>query len=239
MRSLKKIISPILILLFSFLIVNPLKADGIKGNGNIKSENREVSNFNNIKINGAFTIYLSQDDDYSLKIVADENLLEVIKSKVKNDVLYISTEKSIYKSRELKLYIGFKHLSGIKANGAISLKSNQVLRFDELDIEINGASSANLELSANRLCIDNSGASTIKLAGKSDDLEIDISGAGSVNAIDLTAKKCKIDISGVGSGKVHVKNELRVNISGIGSVKYKGEPKVTSDISFLGSLRKY
>lgn len=239
MRSIKKIISPILILLFSFLIVNPLKADGIKGNGNIKSENREVSNFENIKINGAFTIYLSQDDDYSLKIVADENLLKIIKSKVKNDVLYISTEKSIYKSRELKLYIGFKHLSGIKANGAISLKSDQSLRFDKLDIEINGASSANLNLSANRLSIDNSGASTIKLAGKSEEIEIDISGAGSVNAIDLIAKKANIDISGVGSGKVHVEEELRVNISGIGSVKYKGNPKVTSDISFLGSLRKY
>ena len=239
MKSIKKIISPILILLFSFLIVNPLKADGIKGNGNIKSENREVSNFENIKINGAFTIYLSQDDDYSLKIVADENLLKIIKSKVKNDVLYISTEKSIYKSRELKLYIGFKHLSGIKANGAISLKSDQSLRFDKLDIEINGASSANLNLSANRLSIDNSGASTIKLAGKSEEIEIDISGAGSVNAIDLIAKKANIDISGVGSGKVHVEEELRVNISGIGSVKYKGNPKVTSDISFLGSLRKY
>nr|WP_320117720.1 head GIN domain-containing protein [uncultured Marinifilum sp.] len=239
MKSIKKIISPILILLFSFLIVNPLKADGIKGNGNIKSENREVSNFENIKINGAFTIYLSQDDDYSLKIVADENILKIIKSKVKNDVLYISTEKSIYKSRELKLYIGFKHLSGIKANGAISLKSDQSLRFDKLDIEINGASSANLNLSANRLSIDNSGASTIKLAGKSEEIEIDISGAGSVNAIDLIAKKANIDISGVGSGKVHVEEELRVNISGIGSVKYKGNPKVTSDISFLGSLRKY
>lgn len=239
MRSLKKIISPILILLFSFLIVNPLKADGIKGNGNVKSENREINNFENIKINGAFTIYLSQDEDYSLKIVADENLLEIIKSKVKNDVLYISTEKSIYKSKELKLYIGFKHLSGIKANGAISLKSDQSLRFDKLDIEINGASSANLNLSANRLSIDNSGASTIKLAGKAHEMEIDISGAGSVNAIDLIANKANIDISGVGSGKVHVEEELRVNISGIGSVKYKGDPKVTSDISFLGSLRKY
>ncbi|MGQ1911743.1 head GIN domain-containing protein [Marinifilum sp. RC60d5] len=239
MRSLKKMISPILILLFSFLIVNPLKADGIKGNGNVKSENREINNFENIKINGAFTIYLSQDEDYSLKIVADENLLEIIKSKVKNDVLYISTEKSIYKSKELKLYIGFKHLSGIKANGAISLKSDQSLRFDKLDIEINGASSANLNLSANRLSIDNSGASTIKLAGKAHEMQIDISGAGSVNAIDLIANKANIDISGVGSGKVHVEEELRVNISGIGSVKYKGDPKVTSDISFLGSLRKY
>lgn len=239
MKDYKKLITPFLILLLSIATALPSFADGIKGNGNVKSEEREIGNFDAIKVNGAFAIYLSQDDSYSLKVVADENLLEIITSKVKGDVLYISTEKSIYKSSELKLYIGFKHLSEIKANGAITLKSDQVLRFDELEIEINGASSAELELSANSLSIDNSGASTIKLAGKSTELNIDISGAGSVNAIDLKALKGNIDISGVGSGKVYVLEELRVSISGIGSVKYKGDPKVSSDISFLGSLKKY
>ncbi|MDE5419932.1 DUF2807 domain-containing protein [Labilibaculum sp. DW002] len=239
MKLIRKISSTLLLVFISFLFVLPAQADGIKGNGNVQSEEREVSSFETIKVNGAFTIYLSQDDDYSLKVVADENLLDIIKTKVKGDVLYISTEKSIYKSKEMKLYIGFKHLSGLKANGAISLKSDQMLRFDELDIEINGASTAELQLTANRLSIDNSGASTIKLAGKCEEVSIDISGAGSVSAYDLVAKKGSIDISGVGSGKVCVKDDLRVNISGIGSVKYKGEPKITSDISFLGSLKKY
>ena len=239
MKEIKKLISPLLILFIGFLTVLPAHAEGIKGNGNVTTEEREVGSFETVKVNGAFTIYLSQDDDYSLKVVADENLMEVIKSRVKGDVLYITTEKSIYKSKELKLYIGFKHLSGIKANGAITLKSDQVLRFDELEIEINGASSANLEMSAHRLSIDNSGASTIRLAGKTDEVYIDISGAGSVNALEMKARKGSIDISGVGSGKVHVEDELRVSISGIGSVKYKGDPKITSDISFLGSLKKY
>lgn len=239
MNPIKKIISPILILFISFISIIPAHADGIKGNGNVQSEEREVGNFETIKVNGAFTIYLSQDDEYSLKVVADENLLDIIKTRVKGDVLYISTEKNIYKSKEMKLYIGFKHLSGLKANGAISLKSDQMLRFDVLNIEMNGASSANLKLTANQLRIDNSGASTIKLAGKCDEVSIEISGAGSVSAYDLVVKKGSIDISGVGSGKLCVEEDLRVNISGIGSVKYKGEPKITSDISFLGSLKKY
>ena len=239
MKLIRKISSALLLVFISFLFILPAHADGIKGNGNVQTEEREVSSFESIKVSGAFTIYLSQDDDYSLKVVADENLLDIIKTKVKGDVLYISTEKSIYKSKEMKLYIGFKHLSKLKANGAISLKSDQMLRFDEFDIEINGASSAELELSANRLSINNSGASTIKLAGKCEDVSINISGAGSVSAYDLVAKKGSIDISGVGSGKVCVKDDLRVSISGIGSVKYKGEPKITSDISFLGSLKKY
>lgn len=149
------------ILLFTLVlglwITNPVAAEGIRGNGNVVEQDREVSSFECVKVNGAFTIYLSQDDSYSLKVVTDQNLQPVIKSKVKNRCLYITTEKSIYKSRELKLYIGFKHLSSIRANGAIKLKNERPLRFDELDIEINGASSADLELTAHCLSIDNSG----------------------------------------------------------------------------------
>ena len=239
MKLTRKISSALLLVLFNFLFLIPAHAEGIKGNGNVQTEEREIGRFEAIKVNGAFTIYLSQDDDYSLKVVADENLLPIIKTKVKGDVLHITTEKSICNSKVMKLYIGFKHLSRLKANGAISLKSDQMLRFDRLNIEINGASSAELKLTANRLAINNSGASTIKLAGKCENVSINISGAGNVSAYDLVAKKGSINISGVGSGKVCVKDDLRVNISGIGSVKYKGEPKITSDISFLGSLKKY
>ena len=74
---------------------------------NLKPEEREIGSFETIKVNGAFTIYLSQDDDYSLKVVADENLLDIIKTKIKGDVLYISTEKSIYKSKEIKSSLAF------------------------------------------------------------------------------------------------------------------------------------
>ncbi len=236
---IQKLISPLLIFIIAILSFLPAKADGIKGNGNVKEQEREINAFRNIKVNGAFSIYLTQSDDYSLKIVADENLLEIIKTEVMGNILHISTDKSINKSKEMSLYIGFKYLDKLKANGAINLKSNQLLRFDKLEIEINGASSANLELSANQLKINNSGASSIILAGKCELVYIDISGAGSVDASELTAKKGSIDISGVGSAKVDIEDELRVGISGIGSVKYKGDPKITSDISFLGSLKKY
>lgn len=239
MNTIQKLISPFVIFTLLILSFHPAQADGIKGNGNVQSEVRKIEDFKSIKVNGSFSIYLTQSDNYNLKVVADENLLENIKTEVKGNTLYISTEKNIYKSKEMSLYISFKYLNKLKANGAISLKSDQLLRFDELEIEINGASSANLELSANQLKIDNSGASSIILSGKCEEVYIDISGAGSVNAFNLKAAKGSIDISGVGSAKINIEEELRVSISGIGSVKYKGDPKVTSDISFLGSLKKY
>lgn len=237
---MKNLLRIVLFLLISVSVSNSVFAKMVKGNGNIKSENREVSNFDAIKVSGAFKVILSQNDDYSLKITADENLLEIIKTKVKNDILYISTEKDIYKSNELTLYIGFKHLSKLIANGANTIKNNGIIRFDDFYFETNGASTASLHIKANQLDIENSGASTIKLEGKSKIFNVDINGAGSVNAVKLESEKCEINISGVGSGKVYATKELKVDISGIGSVKYKGSPdKIISDVSFLGTLKKY
>ena len=51
---------------------------GIKGNGNVVKETREVSSFDGIKVGGAFNVYLSQSGTESLTIEADENLLPVI-----------------------------------------------------------------------------------------------------------------------------------------------------------------
>jgi len=238
MNKLRNIITGLVAFLLIFAISTPVFADSVRGNGKVKTEVREVSDFSGIKVSGAYTIYLSQDDNCSLKVVADENIQELIKTEVRNNVLYIKNEESIRDTKKMELYIGFKYLRFIKANGAISLKNENMLKFDELKIEINGASSAKLELSANKLSIDNSGASSISLKGKVKELNIDISGAGSVNAVDLRALEARVDISGVGTGKVFVLDKLRVSISGIGSVKYKGDPTVTSDISFLGVLRK-
>jgi len=238
MRKLRNIMVGLLSMVLILAITTPVFADGVKGNGKVKTENRQVSEFSGIKVSGAYTIYLTQSDKCSLKVVVDENIQDLIKTEVKNKVLYIKNEKSIHHTKKMELYISFKYLRFIKANGAISLKNESILKFDELDIEINGASSAKLELSANKLSIDNSGASSINLKGKTKELNIDISGAGSVNALDLKASEARIDISGVGSGKVYVEDKLNVSISGIGSVKYKGDPAVSSDISFLGVLKK-
>ncbi|MRT93905.1 head GIN domain-containing protein [Ancylomarina sp. 16SWW S1-10-2] len=238
MNKLRKLIVLLFASLMVLSIATPVFANSVKGNGDVQTQDREISNFSGIKVSGAYTIYLSQNNECSLRVVADENIQEIIKTEVINDVLYIKNEKDIHNAKKMELYIGFKYLRFIKANGAISLKNENELKFDEFKIEINGASSAKLELSANKLSIDNSGASSIYLKGKANELNIDISGAGSVNALDLKVSEARIDISGVGSCKVYVEDKLRVTISGIGSVKYKGDPTVTSDVSFLGVIKK-
>ncbi len=59
-----------------------------------------------------------------------------------------------------------------------------------------------------------SGSGHIHLAGRSDDLAVAIDGSGSVDAVELQAKRAKVAISGSGDVTVNASNELDATNNG-------------------------
>jgi hypothetical protein len=211
---------------------------GVDGNGNVKKETRDVSSFDAIKIGGAFDIFLSQGNSEGLVIEADENLLDLIKSEVRNGTLVIDTKKNIRDSKELNLYISFKDLKKMNLSGAVELESEGKLTFDNLKINGSGASEITLELEANKLECDFSGASETELIGSAKYCSVDSSGASELDAYDFVVGEYDIEISGAGDAVNHCSEVLNAHISGAASIHYKGNPKVDSHVSGAGSIKQ-
>ncbi len=211
--------------------------DGVDGNGNVKKETRDVSSFDAIKIAGAFEVYLSQGSSEGLVVEADENLLDLIQSEVRGGTLVIDTKENIRDSKELNLYITFKDIEKMDISGAVELKSEEKLKFDELRIDGSGASEITLELEANKLECDFSGASEIELSGSAKYCSIDNSGASELDAYDFVVGEYDIEISGAGDAKIHCTDVLKARISGAASIRYQGDPKVDSRVSGAGSIK--
>jgi hypothetical protein len=68
---------------------------GIRGNGNIKTDERTISAFANIHASGAFTIEW-QNGAPSLRITTDENLLPYIDNQISGDTLRLRTREQIW-----------------------------------------------------------------------------------------------------------------------------------------------
>ncbi len=240
----KNLLSPVItlavmILLLLNLTSSCMLADGIKGNGNVVTEERSVSGFDGIEVGGAFDIYITQGNTEALKIEAESNLMEYIKTNVLGGKLSISSKENLNPTKSIKLYITIKDLKDLEISGACDLYSENTLKLDDLDLEVSGAADVKLDIELNKLEADFSGASDIQLAGKAGELRIDISGAGDLNALELEAEVVKIDISGAASAKVYAKTNLDVDVSGAATVKYKGNPQVNSDVSGAGSIKHY
>jgi hypothetical protein len=214
-------------------------ADGIKGNGNVVTEERSVSGFDAISVGGAYDVYLTQGSGEELKIEAESNLMEYIKTKVMGGTLYIECDENLKPTKSMKLYITFKDLEEIEASGACDIESVNAFKLDELELDVSGASEINFDLNLDRLEADFSGASDVKLAGTAGEMEMDISGAGELDALELEAEKVKLDVSGAATAKVYAKTFLEVDVSGAATVKYKGNPQVDSEVSGAGSVKPY
>jgi hypothetical protein len=65
-----------------------------------------------------------------------------------------------------------------------------------------------------------------------------LSGVGSFDGSDLAALGADVQLSGVGSATVRVKDDLTAQVSGLGSVRYYGSPQLHSQVSGLGSVNK-
>ena len=192
---------------------------GVRGSGDIETEERNVEEVNAISASGAFEIRVNVGEEESLSVTADDNLLRYIVTKVRNGKLIIDSKRNLSPRRDIVITITAKDLKMVEASGAC-------------DIFVENINNDYFE-------VDMSGASDIKLQGNTNKFLIDLSGAGNVDAKNLIAKDVRVSLSGASDASVHATESLDAEVSGVGSVDYYGDPdKVVTDVSGVGSINR-
>jgi len=190
---------------------------GIKGNGNITTENRTSVNFSSIEADGAYEIQWTNGAT-SVAITTDQNLLGHIMTTVESDKLHIRSHEPLRPTHGIKLKISSPALTGAQLNGAV--------RF--------GAS----KLAGQTFYLEANGATRVALDGSVQGLIASLNGASRLDAVPLQTQTTELSISGAGRADVDVSESLKVAISGAGKVVYSGNPKrVEKDISGAGSIK--
>ena len=214
---------------------------GIKGSGILKTETRPVSNFQAVVLSGIGDLQITQGQQESLEIEAEDNILEVIETRVENGTLYIGFRDgvvNIQPTKTIKYTLSVKDLTGLTSSGVGNIQVGD-LKTSDLDVQISGVGSikiASLEASSVAILISGTGSSEVG-GGKADKLKLESSGAGSFRAPDVQFAVADVSISGVGSARLWVTERLDVALSGTGSVEYYGSPVVTQLVTGLGSIK--
>jgi len=235
---LKKYILLALIVI-AILAVSGCIGQNTTGNANVTNETRNASNFNQIDLNGAGEIILTQGNNESVVIEAEENLMPYIKTSVNNKVLNINFNNGMpVSTKPVKIYITVKDLNSLNIAGAGKVNSN-ALKTRSLTININGAGEVNLDsLNVNSLKTIITGTGKMTAAGSAPTQNLEISGAGEYNARNLAGKTAKISIDGAGKATLNVSDLIDILINGGGQVEYVGNPKITKQINGAGDVKK-
>lgn len=192
---------------------------GVEGNGIAKTENRNVSAFSNVEVDGAFYVYVECRKKQKLEVSGDSNILPHIITRIKGDTLQITTSKTICPKKLLEVKVSADNIEKITASGAVDLSISGVDN-NKLDLEIDGAGD-------------------IKASGKTRNFRVGVSGSGDLKAKDLKAENVEVSINGAGNAVVYASKKLRAEINGAGDIAYYGNPKeVIQEISGAGDIIK-
>ncbi len=192
---------------------------GIKGSGDLITEERDVGSFQRIESNGAADIYVTVGKELSVKVTFDDNLIDLIETKTRGKTLKIGNREN-YRSRHgCKIEITVPELERVYLRG-----SGDVL-VERLESEF-------FEF---RL----SGSGSLVAEGTTNELEVRLSGSGDIDTRNLIAREAYVNLSGSGEIRVHAEESFDGSLSGSGDIAiYGNPPDFSKSISGSGSIRK-
>ncbi|MGB0522095.1 MAG: head GIN domain-containing protein, partial [Flammeovirgaceae bacterium] len=194
------------------------------------SETRNVGNFTEIKIGGAYDVYIKKGSSVAVRLEGPDKDVSKVVTEVENGVLKVHKQKKSgwgnwSSSRSVKVYITFTTLEGLYSSGSSDILVESEIQADQFRVKCSGSGDMEVPMRVNALDASVSGSGDMQLKGSSGALNFRVSGSGDIDASNLKAKQADLKISGSGSMRVHVTDQLNARISGSGRVRYKGNPK--------------
>ncbi|MEN3335782.1 MAG: hypothetical protein V7641_5147 [Blastocatellia bacterium] len=189
----------------------------VQGNGVAKTEKRDFPQFTSIEVNCPGVIHFTAQEQKSLQISGDDNIVPLITAEVKNNTLYIKSNKDYDAKSKLQIDIANPDIEKFAFTGA--------------------GEAALSKIQNERLEITVSGAGKLTASGETKEADISLTGAGNIDAKDLHTIKTKVRSTGVGSIDVYALDELDANATGVGNINYYGNPQhVNKQATGIGKI---
>ena len=239
---MKKLLFAFFALVSLNLSAQPWKS--VKGDGNLKKEFREVSNFTSLSSHSSIDVQITYGTSNSIQVEADENLLPYIETKVENGELIIQPIKNInIKSRSrMVVYVSMTSINSLSQAGSGNIDGSGAFSNDgKTDIRVSGSGNIKLDFGTfNDMALSVSGSGNINLKGNStNSIEVSIAGSGNIDCSKVPCNDVDAKISGSGNVKVNVEKSIVAKISGSGNIYYKGNAtNINSKVMGSGKVIK-
>ena len=212
---MKKILCVLFVL--SFGVIFAQRKPKIKGNRNIIEVLEPLPAFHTIELKDDLQINLDDSASESYAIVGDDNLIDVLRFRVADSTLIISSFYKITGKKQLDITVNYRRLKSIIVQDG-SVVANQRIQADELSISSRGM--ARIELSANAAVVD---------------LSMEENSKGNFNleadSLSLMLKdKANVQLYGVTQQhRLSMKDDAIADLEGTSdslNIKLKGSPKL-------------
>ncbi|MBK7482676.1 MAG: DUF2807 domain-containing protein [Flavobacteriales bacterium] len=218
----------------------------------VRDESRQfdVTGFTSVKVLGSADVKIEQGP-FHVQVDGNPDLADLFSIEVVKDVLTISLRKATGELRKRScndvamLTVQMPSLERIELFGSGSVHTNDFKVSGDLELNLKGSGDIHLGtvtgLSAlkvllagsgdvvtenvevhGRTAVDLSGSGDVRIQGRTERLDVQVIGSGDVDAGDLQAESCGVNIIGSGDVVVHCTGTMDRSISGSGEVHETG-----------------
>jgi hypothetical protein len=214
----------------------------VKGSGHVVKEDRQISNFRQLKVEGSMDVELTQASATTAKVEADDNIAPLIELVSEGDKLIVRIKKgyNINTHNNMVVYLTTPELNeaSLAGSGDVELKGKFNAK-DEIKLNLSGSGDLKGgEVDAPSVKANIAGSGDLSVKGQTKEVELSIAGSGNFHGDELLAEDVSVKIAGSGDASVYASVKLEAKIAGSGNVNYKGTPQVTTKIAGSGEVRK-
>ena len=235
--------------------------EAVRGSGTVVEEARNVSGVTGVELATLGHLIIEVGSVESLRIEAEDNLMEYLKTDVRGKTLRIRHQDRITldNTEPVNYYLTVIDLDNIKISSAgdiqapdlkarqfsISIASSGNLEMgdlvaDALDVKITSAGDVTMgALSADTLEVDIGGDGNLDIAsGQVETQNITINSSGDYTAQDLKSDDAEVRLNSAGTATIWVKDSLVANLQSSGDLHLRGNPKVDSTTNSSGRVKQ-
>lgn len=195
-------------------------------------EKREVASFHGVKVQQGIKVYLSQGNESSVAVSADEiKFRDQIRTVVENGVLriYFDNEENwkVWKqfgNKHLRAYVSVSKLDLLKVSSGANVEFTEEVNAGSLEMEITSGATVNGKIKATSISVDmNSGATATLTGTVSGEIKVESSSGAIFRGYDLKAVNGDFKVSSGAGVQTYVSKELSASASSGGYIHIKGE----------------
>jgi len=211
-------------ILFSSCIFSPTTT----GSGNVVEEERTIEAFHEITVSRGINLYVTQSENTTLRIVADDNLLKIIETEVIGGELIIRSTENVKDAKSYNVFVSTPEINFIAAKAGCNVYSETELV--STDFNISAAAGTNIRLSVQSETVEASASSgsNISIDGLAREFIGRASSGSNLKAEDLKTKNAEVHVSSGANLWVSTSHSLNARASSGGNIFYSGNPSETN-----------
>lgn len=194
----------------------------------------DLAGFTGIDVGWGMHVQVSQSDQYSIEVKAEERDFKYLKVETDNNILKVYIDKRNYKMRDdVYITVSMPELTSVSLHGGAVGKFSMKVPSENFSAVLSGGAQLKGNLECSDIDIDLSGGSQVTIDGKAGDLKADGSGGAMFRLKDFAVTNVDAELSGGSMLYVKMNGKINVDASGGSQVKYYGNASLGS-LDFSG-----